>query len=237
MTQTVSVQYIYHSGFKVETGDHVLIFDYFRGTVELSAKKTLVFSSHSHPDHFNPKILRWQQQKPDLIYVFSDDINPVSKTAAIVNPQNLYRMPAGRELTVEDITVRTFGSTDLGVSFLVRLPQLTIFHAGDLNWWCWPDDTPAEAEAAETPFKAEIAAIKATGTAIDLAFFPVDPRLEHNYNAGADYFIREVAPRYLVPMHFGDDFSVPQLYAQKTAEAATEVITFAHKGHEIELQL
>ena len=51
------VTYIGHSGFSVELESHILLFDYYEGTMPEfdPAKKLLVFASHSHPDHFNRK--------------------------------------------------------------------------------------------------------------------------------------------------------------------------------------
>ncbi|MFQ9345343.1 MAG: MBL fold metallo-hydrolase [Coprococcus sp.] len=53
------VTYIGHSGFSVELESHILLFDYYEGTMPEfdPAKKLLVFASHSHPDHFNREIL------------------------------------------------------------------------------------------------------------------------------------------------------------------------------------
>ena len=54
------VTYIGHSGFSVELESHILLFDYYEGTMPEfdPAKKLLVFASHSHPDHFNREILK-----------------------------------------------------------------------------------------------------------------------------------------------------------------------------------
>lgn len=58
----MTVTYIFHSGFLVETPSAVLIFDYFKdpaGVVDSLADtgKTVYFiASHRHPDHFVPQI-------------------------------------------------------------------------------------------------------------------------------------------------------------------------------------
>ena len=56
---TLTVTYIGHSGFLLETEDAYFLFDYFKGTIpELKNNKSIiVFSSHRHHDHFNPEIL------------------------------------------------------------------------------------------------------------------------------------------------------------------------------------
>lgn len=74
----VKVEYIFHSGFTVETRNHFLIFDYYHGDLKLKDKKTYIFSTHSHYDHFNPDILdlkgdiKYRQQR---IYDAAEDVH------------------------------------------------------------------------------------------------------------------------------------------------------------------
>ncbi|MBQ2641861.1 MAG: ribosome biogenesis GTPase Der, partial [Lachnospiraceae bacterium] len=44
------------------------------------------------------------------------------------------------------LSVATLGSTDQGVAFVVNYAGQTVYHAGDLHWWAWPDDTAREEE-------------------------------------------------------------------------------------------
>ena len=37
-------------------------------------KNIFVFSSHSHADHFNPKILNWEDYNSNIQYILSKDI-------------------------------------------------------------------------------------------------------------------------------------------------------------------
>jgi L-ascorbate metabolism protein UlaG (beta-lactamase superfamily) len=46
--QEIKVQYLYHSGFRIETEKHIFIFVYFSGLANLGDKSTYVFSSHGH---------------------------------------------------------------------------------------------------------------------------------------------------------------------------------------------
>jgi len=223
----ITVKYLYHSGFSVETAHNLLIFDYYRGEIELGNKQTWVFSSHSHPDHFNTAILDWQKKHPKIHYIFSKDIN-VEQSA-----ENITFLAPEEECQIGPLQVKAFGSTDLGVSFLVKVDGTSIFHAGDLNWWYWWDDTPENISQAETDFKNEIAKIK--GEHIDLAFFPVDPRLEHNYALGGEYFIQEVQPRYFVPMHFWKKTGAVEAFARKMARRPSKIIALLERNAEIQL--
>ncbi|KUO61407.1 MAG: hydrolase [Gracilibacter sp. BRH_c7a] len=223
----IKIKYLYHSGFRVETSKHIFIFDYYKGNVDMGDKDTYVFSSHGHPDHFNKEIFQWQKQKPNIKYILSDDISIKQKKG------NIFVMSPYDEIKVDDVIIKAFGSTDLGVSFLIQFLGTNLFHAGDLNWWYWSQDVPEEIKRAEILFKKEIAKIK--GESIDIAFFPVDPRLEHNYCVGADYFIQEISPKVLIPMHFGDNGETAKQYAEKMKDSPTRIIDIAEKGQELVL--
>ncbi len=57
----------------------------------------------------------------------------------------------------KDIEVYAFGSTDIGVSFVIIFEGITIFHAGDLNYWSWKKESnDAEITQSYDMFDAEI---------------------------------------------------------------------------------
>lgn len=225
--QHLRVEYIYHSGFVVESEKHLLVFDYFQGAVNLNKGKPIyVFSSHAHADHFNSLILDWQREHPDIHYIFSSDIRSELRDPLIKD--NITFLSPYQETKIDNLSIKTFGSTDVGVSFLVEHNGIRLFHAGDLNWWYWWGETAEEIAQAEKGFKEEMAKIK--GESIDVAFFPVDPRLEHNYSLGAEYFIREIQPKILIPMHFGQESDVINAFVQKTKNSPTKIIKLTSRG-------
>lgn len=206
----MKIWYLYHSGFAVETKNHLLIFDYWRDTPnggglkdgvihpeEIKNFDVVAFSSHNHGDHYNKKILRWGDVIERFRLVLSDDILK-NKDALMVKANRSYEQP--------DFTLRTLLSNDEGVAFLLDIDGVRIYHAGDLNWWHWqgePDDWNDEMAAI---YKEQIALLG--GNPIDLAFVPVDPRLGEQYAWGIDYIMKTADIKYVVPMHFGDDTSV-----------------------------
>jgi L-ascorbate metabolism protein UlaG (beta-lactamase superfamily) len=225
----IGIKYIYHSGFCVETDKCLLVFDFYQGSLILKDKKTYVFASHIHPDHYNPEIFDWQNKRTNVQYILSHDI---CGDRGIPNiKDNITFISPYEEKQIDDIKVKAFGSTDEGVSFLVQCEGKNIFHAGDLNWWYWPEDTPEGIKIAETGFKEEIAKIK--GEHIDIAFFPVDPRLEHNYGLGADLFINEIKPSYFIPMHFWDDHELIKQFGTRMKASATQIIELTQRGEEV----
>jgi L-ascorbate metabolism protein UlaG (beta-lactamase superfamily) len=236
------IYYIYHSGFAIKTKNHFLIFDYYKNpktndaTSQMAAllspknikdmKNVFVFSTHSHADHFNSSILDWENYNSDIQYILSSDIE------ADKNKSNYNFIEEGEEKSFEDIYVKAYGSTDIGISFLVKVDGLIIFHAGDLNWWHWKEDSLEEKSLAESSFKAHIERLKIEKP-IDIAFFPVDPRLEEFYHIGGEHFAKEIQPKLLIPMHFGDDFSITKKFVDKMENYETKVVEIEHSGQEI----
>ncbi|MBU3184664.1 MBL fold metallo-hydrolase [Clostridium estertheticum] len=232
------IYYIYHSGFVVKTENHFLIFDYYKEPIEnqnrvllspeniKEMKNVYVFSSHSHADHYNPKILEWEKYNDNIQYILSDDI----KTDK--DKSNYNFMGEGDEKVFHDIYVKAYGSTDIGISFLVKVDGLTIFHAGDLNWWRWKEDSLDEQTLAESLFKAHIEKIKEEKP-IDIAFFPVDPRLEEFYYIGGEYFAKNIQPRVLIPMHFGDDVDITKQFVNRMNKINIKAALINYPGQEI----
>ncbi|HHT49472.1 MAG TPA: MBL fold metallo-hydrolase [Firmicutes bacterium] len=229
----LKIVYLFHSGFLVETERHLLIFDYYREAAGSKAstsakagelpeflqtdKQVYIFASHRHADHYNPGILEWGKIKPDLTYILSNDIKPRWQG------ERIHLVAPGAERGIDSLYLKVLGSTDQGVSFLVEIEGWHLFHAGDLNWWYWEDDSETELLAAERSFKHEIS--KLEGEALDLAFFPVDPRLGAYYHLGGAYLIQQLQPNHFIPMHFGTDVQITKSFAQQIKAPTTRVIT------------
>ena len=198
------VTYIGHSGFSVELESHILLFDYYEGTMPEfdPAKKLLVFASHSHPDHFNREILKLADVYPDVEYVFPKDIRIAKKEQR----ESEHFMRKRDEITVGDTKVKSLRSTDEGVAFLVRCEDRIIYHAGDLNWWHWEEETESYNEQMRQDYQREIDKLK--DIVIDIAFVPMDPRQENQYAWGMDYFMKHTHTKYVFPMHMWGDYEV-----------------------------
>nr|WP_312578715.1 MBL fold metallo-hydrolase [Sedimentibacter sp.] len=235
----MKIYYIHHSCFIVESDNSFLIFDYYKekpyqsdfdfnfkdliSRITQSNKVTYVFASHSHSDHYNSEILAWNNSR-NIYYILSDDIKIYKQI------KNCYFVKPNEEFLINDIKINTFGSTDSGVSFMVNIENSNIFHAGDLNWWKWNDDSPSEEEEMESAFKGIINDILRLDVNIDIAFFPVDKRLEENFDCGGKYFINKLAPKIFIPMHFWDDFSVIHDFKQSLSDkdTLTKITEFKH---------
>lgn len=168
MKNSVQIWYLFHSAYAVKYGSRLLIFDYYNnraakpktdlagGVFDPRAhcdEEVFVFASHKHGDHFNPVILNWQKQHPTLHYILSDDICvPGTGNVLSVSPEENY--------TISGISVQTLTSTDEGVAFLVKMDDLTIYHAGDLHWWHWDGEPDPWNPDMERKYKEQIAKLK-----------------------------------------------------------------------------
>ncbi len=240
MSRMMTVTYYYHSGFAVTSGDILLVFDYWRGkasrfpealgiTPETLARfnEVYVFISHEHEDHYDGVVYTWDQYAP-VTYIIADCLPEQARG---------HRMHKGSELTLSDrVKVKAYGSTDSGVSFLVTVDGMNFFHAGDLNFWHWREVSNArQIQEADEDFRSEVADIQ--GAEVDVAFFPVDPRLGMLFDAGANYFMLTVKPRLLLPMHFWGRSDVIIEFARRSRTRETEIVALTSSGQAINLEI
>ncbi|OQB24275.1 MAG: Beta-lactamase superfamily domain protein [Firmicutes bacterium ADurb.Bin182] len=205
-----------NSGFAVDIDGDLLIFDCYNPESNpwlfdraKNAKRVTMFVSHSHRDHYSPKIARFSNVCSPC-FVLSDDVSKLSGSKPV---------KSGDSLCVNGLDILVFGSTDIGVSFYVRHPAASLFHAGDLNNWHWMDESePYEVEKAEKDFMTIIKDIAEKAGRIGAAFFPADPRMGTDFYKGAVQFARLLRPDVLIPMHFRESFELPESFFKETGE-------------------
>lgn len=235
----MKLTYIYHSGFAIECKTFSIIIDYYEDTSRLPAEgfihsqllrrpeKLYVLSSHSHSDHFNPEILHWKEHKKEIQYIFSRDIldtGGAKKDDAIF----LDKLD-----TYEDelISIKAYGSTDIGNSFLIQTEGKQIFHAGDLNNWHWNEECPpGESLIYETNFLNEVELLAKEINHLDLAMFPIDPRLGKDYMRGAEQFINRIPTEILAPMHFDEAYLSVAAFASYAESKKCKSLKWNSKG-------
>lgn len=196
--------------------------------------KFYVLSSHVHPDHFNPLVMQWREQRPDIIYLLSHDILKKRKVA----PEEAIFLRKGQFYNDELLRVEAFGSTDVGVSFWIEVAGKSLFHAGDLNNWHWMDEsTEAEWKAAEKAFLIELEAVAVAHPQIDVVMFPVDPRQGSDYWRGAQQFVSRIQTGLFVPMHFTPDYEKANAFAPIAQAAGARFAPIARAGEPILLEV
>ena len=236
--KSLMITYYHHSGFSCALGDTLLVFDYWTGehgelpeerriTREMleAYRQVYVFISHAHLDHYDPVVYTWQSLG-NVRYILSDDMR-----IAVSGD----RMKPGSTLTLnQGLTVKAFESTDLGVAFLVEIDGIRIFHAGDLNFWHWRDESSVrEIAEAEEDFNKAIEPLRQEK--IDVAFFPVDPRQGMMYDAGANTFIMSIKPRLMIPMHFWGRRSIASEFARHSRTRDTGIMALTRFGEQLQV--
>ena len=197
----MTLTYIFHSGFVLETEQSILVFDYWMDPsgvmdgVLRSEKPMYVFSSHFHEDHFTKDIFEWKKLRQGITYILSKDIykhRRASKEDADV------WLAKGGMWSDDTISVWALGSTDSGVSWIVETEGHRIFHAGDLNNWYakfLSDDNPDQERysfemeevfnpiAHEKQFLGELKDIRKVADSFDVVMFPIDGRVGRSSSA------------------------------------------------------
>lgn len=236
---SMKITYIQHSGFAVEMEDKVLIFDYYRG--ELPAfgrdRDVYVFVSHKHYDHYQRSIFTWTGKFPRITYILSSDVEEAVPSSA--PKDNMYFMEPGETLQIKagesELLIETLRSTDEGVAFVVKTAGHTIYHAGDLNWWHWEEETDTYNRFMKEAYQKEIGMLE--GMHIDAAFVPLDPRLDREYYWGLDWFMRHTDTDVVFPMHMQDQYDLyDRLMEEESAlDYKTRVARITREGQSFEL--
>jgi len=232
----LTVHYLAHSAWLVETARRFLVLDYgvlpardetaagslAAGCLGIhsqqpdwlgqSGKPVFVFASHRHRDHYHPGLHQWLAHLTGQGHVFVLGLDPTDQDPAVPGPPErtlLVRPDEVRE--IGDARLRSFASTDQGVALLVQFPELTIYHGGDLA--CWTDEPVYTSRHARSMddirrFLAE------TRPQVDVAFIPVctsDGWQEPPVTEGALTVLDILQPQVAFPMH-GHTFE--SLYAR-----------------------
>ncbi len=226
------IVYIHHSAFLVETESAVMLFDYFEGAVpETPQEKPLyVFASHSHGDHFSEVIFDLAKDHENIKFILSFDISKKRVPEHLLD-RTVFVEPY-ETWSDELVEVESYKSTDEGVAFWCNVDGREIYHAGDLNHWYWDGEDERWNADMTKAYRAEIE--KMRGRKADVAFLPLDPRLEAYFYLGIDDYMKEADADVILPMHFWGKFDVAQrLKALPCSEVYRDrIVEIDKKGQE-----
>ena len=249
----MKVTFLAHSGFLVEWERFYTLFDFYRGELPpLDANKPLlVFVSHSHEDHFDPRIFRIEH--PEVRYYLSRDIrlterrrralgvsDALFERTTLLRPDELFVTEAAGE----PMTIRTIKSTDTGDAFLLSCEGKLVYHAGDNNWWHWESEGAPYCREMEQLYRRSIEKLaqdvrdeaedNGVAAVLEAAMVPMDPRLEDAFGLGAEHLMREVAVKKLFPMHLWDKFDWIDRFLREHPEREAQVVRIRRDGESFE---
>lgn len=227
-TGSMKITYIDHSGFVLEAVNCTIIIDYVKGKLpDLRTDKPIyVLASHRHEDHFSPKIFKISDQYDDVYYFLSSDIEGGGRVPDAKRKLVTFVHP-GQHFSLARFWLNVYGSTDLGVSFGIKVSTYQVFHAGDLNDWCWPPENPEDAKDNRKMEREYRRILSGLDDAYDVAFLPVDPRLGAQYVKGVKEFLEGRTVGQVVPMHFWGEYGVCEKLEQ---DLGRPVVRLKRKG-------
>lgn len=212
----MKITFVEHSCFTVSENNCMLVFDYYRNELPKAepGQQIYFFASHTHSDHFNPDIFKFAGQ--NVHYILSYDIEDKIKHRDILGrypdaKENVIFMRYDEELILTlpnnlKLIVKTVKSTDRGVAFLVHLGEKCVFHAGDLNLWCWEKVGKAKNNDMRARFERELEKLKKES--MDAAFLPLDHRMETYQFTGFDMYCRNLSIENIFPMHMWEHYEL-----------------------------
>lgn len=204
----MKVTFILHSGYFVELESCCLLFDYWKGDIPQSDKPLYVFASHHHEDHFSPEVFKEARPGRQVHFILSNDIfqsrvpEELREVTLFVKPYETYEL--------EGLRLATLKSTDDGVAFLIECEGRRFYHAGDLNCWVWEGAPKWQNDQMKEAYKNELKLLE--GKAIDVAFVPLDPRQDADFDLGMRYFFEAAGAEHVFPMHMWGDYTVVPLF-------------------------
>lgn len=229
----MKVTFILHSGYFVELDSCCLLFDYYQGEIPRSQKPLYVFASHHHEDHFSPEVFKEARPGRQVHFILSSDIfqsrvpEELREMALFVKPYETYEL--------EGLRLATLKSTDDGVAFLIECESRRFYHAGDLNCWVWEGAPKWQNDQMKEAYKNELKLLE--GKAIDVAFVPLDPRQDADFDLGMRYFFEAAGAEHVFPMHMWGDYTVVPLFKSTPTyrEYAPRVMDVKEPGQVFEI--
>lgn len=224
-SKLLSVWYLGHSSYAVETKEALLIFDYVETNLNLIGlkdsavlnlldyedKKIYVFITHEHEDHFDKTVFKWGNSINNIVFILGWE---GAKSERCIN------LSENKSMEINGLCINTIKSTDEGVGFLVKIDGKTILHLGDhANWH----------EELTRSYQEQINEIAKVSTSIDIVFTPIAKGSGSRPKCimdGVIYMIERLDPSVVFPMHAN---SREYLYKEFFNEIALERNSFASR--------
>ena len=247
------ITYVYHSCCAIEFDEFSVIIDYYEDTIKerdeenekgwvkkhlLKKEKPLyVLCTHSHGDHFNEEILSWDRNRNDVTYVFSKEVLDTLQDTQSLKDEKIVYLDKLEEYKDDNLKIITFGSTDAGGSFYIEHNGYKIFHAGDLNNWHWREEAPIdESRDYENHYICELELLSEQVKKVDIAMFPLDPRLGKDFMLGGEQFVNKIKTDNFLPLHFGEKYEMIQQFEPIARRAGCKLLKLEHKGQSFKIK-
>jgi len=134
-----SVKFLGHASFEIKTDDKIICMDPYEGKYE--DKADLILVSHSHYDHCDRSKINKIRKDNSIIIAPEDCASNIGGNVRALKP--------GEKISIDGITVQAveaynnkrfrspgnpYHPKGLGVGYLVKIEEKTIYHAGDTDF-------------------------------------------------------------------------------------------------------
>ncbi len=212
----VKVRWLGHAAFQIKGKEKTVFIDLGEGA-KPSDKADLVLVTHSHWDHFDPKVIERVRKEGTVIIAPRDCISKLGAGARAVEPGDMLKVGDLEVRAVHAYNVKRFRSPGVpfhpkgfGVGYVLSIDGKNIYHAGD------------------TDLIPEMKELKG----VDVAILPTGDTYTMNNQEAADAAII-INPKIAIPMH---RWSTDPGEFQRIVESRSGVkVKILKEGEELEL--
>ena len=200
----LEITYVYHNCFIIKWNNKSIVFDYpeILGDKEedlirkeVADKELAVLITHSHSDHFSEKFLDLRLIAKNFTCTVSFDVakksSKCAKECLVVNERALFK--------IWDAEVKAYGSSDLGVSYLLKINGHSIYFAGDNADWRRKELPPQINRLVWDVFSKTISKIRDEHGKIDIVLIDLCEICKNL--GGILHIVNTLRPKLIVPMH------------------------------------
>jgi len=228
----LKIVYIYHDCFAIISGGQALLFDYpenlspeaeeaLRNAVR--GKNLITLTSHSHADHFTEKLLNLEEEAQAFTCIVSGDVAQKSPKCA----RKCLVIEERQMLRLDNLEVKAYGSSDLGVSYLVKIGDAKIYFAGDNADWS-RSQLPEQVNQQIRETFHRVIREAAEEAPVDIAFATLC-QICRNLG-GISHVIRMLRPRLTVPMHLAGQTELIAEHRSSLEKLGTKIFAYTRPG-------
>lgn len=140
---------------------------------------------------------------------------------------------AGDRVSIGEILVRVYGSTDLSVSYIIEVNNIKLYFSGDNTDWrrsSLPEDVN---EQIRKTFESVVNELKKKEEHVDILFANFCTQCERY--GGIDVLCNILKPNFLVPMHLHGNTKLLKTYYDYLIELAPQVFIYEKPGDTIDI--
>ncbi|MEM4234856.1 MAG: MBL fold metallo-hydrolase [Candidatus Methanomethylicaceae archaeon] len=212
----VTIKWLGHAAFQIRGKDKIVYLDLGEGA-KPSDKADLVLISHSHWDHFDPKVIERVTKADTLVIAPKDCAKNLKANVKAIEPGESLKIGDLEVMAVHAYNVKRFRSPGVpfhpkgfGVGYVLTIDGKSIYHAGD------------------TDLIPEMKELKR----VDVAILPTGDTYTMDNSEAAEATLT-IKPKIAIPMHRWT--TDPEEFRRKVEAGSRVSVRVLKEGEEIEL--